>query len=70
MRHEPQTAAWPSGDDEKRRPAPGVSSPPEAQPDPDAEVPPSPRKEPEDLPEPLTLPQHDGARDKAEAGKA
>ncbi|WP_182961038.1 hypothetical protein [Gluconacetobacter tumulisoli] len=64
MRHASETAASHHGDDEKRRPAPGVSSPPEARPDPDADVPPSPEEEPQDLPEPLTLPQHDGPSDK------
>ncbi|MBV1830147.1 hypothetical protein HNW77_03830 [Komagataeibacter sp. AV436] len=48
-----------------RYPAPGVSSPPEAQPDPDATKPPRPGPIPTDLPDPLTLPQHDGEDDTA-----
>ncbi|CAP54198.1 hypothetical protein GDI0255 [Gluconacetobacter diazotrophicus PA1 5] len=60
MRHEPEQADRREDGDEKRHPAPGLGSPPEAVPDPDAETPPKPGNTPKDLPEPLTLPEHGG----------
>ncbi|WP_242621801.1 hypothetical protein [Komagataeibacter xylinus] len=65
MMHDDPEKSGPGDGEGARYPAPGVSSPPEARPDPDAKKPPRPEPVPTDLPDPLTLPQHDGEEDTA-----